>query len=74
MNAQQTNIDNTAHNLSNVNTVGFKKARVRVLRWRTAPAVERQFMANGVRGKEEDNLMWAPDYNTIFAEQAAPRW
>jgi flagellar basal-body rod protein FlgG len=28
MNAQQTNIDNTAHNLSNVNTVGFKKARV----------------------------------------------
>jgi flagellar basal-body rod protein FlgG len=28
MNAQQTNIDNVAHNLSNVNTVGFKKARV----------------------------------------------
>ncbi len=28
MNAQQTNIDNTAHNLANVNTVGFKKARV----------------------------------------------
>lgn len=28
MNAQQTNIDNTAHNLSNVNTIGFKKARV----------------------------------------------
>src|SRR5512137_596241 len=28
MNAQQTNIDNIAHNLSNVNTSGFKKARV----------------------------------------------
>jgi flagellar basal-body rod protein FlgG len=28
MNAQQTNIDNTAHNLANVNTIGFKKARV----------------------------------------------
>jgi flagellar basal-body rod protein FlgG len=28
MNAQQTNIDNVAHNLANVNTVGFKKARV----------------------------------------------
>ena len=28
MNAQQTNIDNTAHNLANVNTAGFKKARV----------------------------------------------
>jgi flagellar basal-body rod protein FlgG len=28
MNAQQANIDNIAHNLSNVNTTGFKKARV----------------------------------------------
>jgi flagellar basal-body rod protein FlgG len=28
MNAQQSNIDNIAHNLSNVNTVGFKKSRV----------------------------------------------
>src|SRR5690606_11850647 len=28
MNAQQTNIDNVAHNLANVNTVGFKKSRV----------------------------------------------
>jgi flagellar basal-body rod protein FlgG len=28
MNAQQANIDNVAHNLANVNTVGFKKARV----------------------------------------------
>ncbi len=28
MNAQQTNIDNIAHNLSNVNTAGFKKSRV----------------------------------------------
>jgi flagellar basal-body rod protein FlgG len=28
MDAQQTNIDNIAHNLSNVNTVGFKKSRV----------------------------------------------
>jgi flagellar basal-body rod protein FlgG len=28
MNAQQTNIDNTAHNLANVNTSGFKKSRV----------------------------------------------
>jgi flagellar basal-body rod protein FlgG len=28
MNAQQNNIDNIAHNLSNVNTVGFKKSRV----------------------------------------------
>ena len=28
MNAQQANIDNIAHNLSNVNTVGFKKSRV----------------------------------------------
>ena len=28
MTAQQTNIDNTAHNLANVNTTGFKKARV----------------------------------------------
>jgi flagellar basal-body rod protein FlgG len=28
MNAQQTNIDNVAHNLSNVNTTGFKKSRV----------------------------------------------
>ncbi len=28
MNAQQTNIDNIAHNLSNVNTTGFKKSRV----------------------------------------------
>jgi flagellar basal-body rod protein FlgG len=28
MNAQQANIDNIAHNLSNVNTAGFKKARV----------------------------------------------
>ncbi|MCC7010593.1 MAG: flagellar basal-body rod protein FlgG [Acidobacteria bacterium] len=28
MTAQQTNIDNVAHNLSNVNTTGFKKARV----------------------------------------------
>lgn len=28
MNAQQMNIDNVAHNLANVNTTGFKKARV----------------------------------------------
>lgn len=28
MNAQQTNIDNIAHNLANVNTAGFKKSRV----------------------------------------------
>jgi flagellar basal-body rod protein FlgG len=28
MNAQQDNIDNIAHNLANVNTVGFKKSRV----------------------------------------------
>jgi flagellar basal-body rod protein FlgG len=28
MTAQQTNIDNVAHNLANVNTTGFKKARV----------------------------------------------
>jgi flagellar basal-body rod protein FlgG len=28
MSAQQTNIDNVAHNLANVNTTGFKKARV----------------------------------------------
>ena len=28
MNAQQTNIDNVAHNLANVNTTGFKKSRV----------------------------------------------
>jgi flagellar basal-body rod protein FlgG len=28
MNAQQANIDNIAHNLANVNTAGFKKARV----------------------------------------------
>jgi flagellar basal-body rod protein FlgG len=28
MNAQQANIDNIAHNLSNVNTTGFKRARV----------------------------------------------
>jgi flagellar basal-body rod protein FlgG len=28
MDAQQTNIDNVAHNLANVNTTGFKKARV----------------------------------------------
>ena len=28
MNAQQANIDNIAHNLSNVNTTGFKKSRV----------------------------------------------
>ena len=28
LNEQQTNIDNTAHNLANVNTTGFKKARV----------------------------------------------
>jgi flagellar basal-body rod protein FlgG len=28
MNAQQANIDNVAHNLSNVNTTGFKKSRV----------------------------------------------
>ena len=28
MNAQQTNIDNVAHNLANVNTTGFKKTRV----------------------------------------------
>ena len=28
MAAQQTNIDNIAHNLANVNTVGFKKSRV----------------------------------------------
>lgn len=28
MQAQQTNIDNVAHNLSNVNTAGFKKSRV----------------------------------------------
>jgi len=28
MNAQQVNIDNVAHNLANVNTVGFKKSRV----------------------------------------------
>ncbi|HEY3380293.1 MAG TPA: flagellar basal-body rod protein FlgG [Vicinamibacterales bacterium] len=28
MNAQQTNIDNIAHNLANVNTSGFKKSRV----------------------------------------------
>jgi flagellar basal-body rod protein FlgG len=28
MNAQQTNIDNVAHNLANVNTAGFKKARM----------------------------------------------
>ena len=28
MNAQQANIDNVAHNLANVNTVGFKKSRV----------------------------------------------
>src|SRR4029078_2528146 len=28
MSAQQQNIDNVAHNLANVNTTGFKKARV----------------------------------------------
>jgi flagellar basal-body rod protein FlgG len=28
MNAQQANIDNVAHNLANVNTVGFKKSRL----------------------------------------------
>ena len=28
MNAQQANIDNVAHNLANVNTAGFKKARM----------------------------------------------
>jgi flagellar basal-body rod protein FlgG len=28
MNAQQSNIDNVAHNLANVNTTGFKKSRV----------------------------------------------
>src|SRR3954466_4840722 len=28
MNAHQANIDNVAHNLANVNTVGFKKSRV----------------------------------------------
>lgn len=28
MNAQQSNIDNIAHNLANVNTAGFKKSRV----------------------------------------------
>ena len=28
MNAQQSNIDNVAHNLANVNTVGFKKSHV----------------------------------------------
>jgi len=28
MNAQQANMDNVAHNLANVNTTGFKKARV----------------------------------------------
>jgi flagellar basal-body rod protein FlgG len=28
MNAQQTNIDNVAHNLANVNTTGFKKSRM----------------------------------------------
>jgi flagellar basal-body rod protein FlgG len=28
MNAQQANIDNVAHNLANVNTTGFKKARM----------------------------------------------
>ncbi len=28
MNAQQLNIDNVAHNLANVNTIGFKKSRV----------------------------------------------
>ena len=28
MNAQQANIDNVAHNLANVNTVGYKKSRV----------------------------------------------
>ena len=28
MNAQQSNIDNVAHNLANVNTVGFKKSRM----------------------------------------------
>jgi flagellar basal-body rod protein FlgG len=28
MNAQQANIDNIAHNLANVNTVGFKKSRL----------------------------------------------
>ncbi len=28
MNAQQANIDNVAHNLANVNTAGFKKARL----------------------------------------------
>jgi flagellar basal-body rod protein FlgG len=28
MNAQQTNIDNIAHNLANVNTTGFKKSRM----------------------------------------------
>ncbi len=27
MNAQQTNIDNIAHNLANANTVGFKMRR-----------------------------------------------
>ena len=28
MNAQQTNIDNVAHNLANVNTTGYKKSRI----------------------------------------------
>src|SRR5262245_42353679 len=28
MNAQQSNIDNVAHNLANVNTTGFKKSRM----------------------------------------------
>ena len=28
MSAQQSNMDNVAHNLANVNTAGFKKSRV----------------------------------------------
>ena len=28
MNAQQMNIDNISHNLSNVNTTGFKKSQI----------------------------------------------
>jgi flagellar basal-body rod protein FlgG len=44
MNAQQSNIDNVAHNLANVNTVGFKKSHVQfedlVYQEITAPGAE----------------------------------
>ena len=55
MNAQQTNIDNVAHNLANVNTTGFKKSRVEF-----EDLVYQEMRAAGVVGVGDDRSAGRP--------------